>query len=169
MLRRRMGEAVFGWLTYSLTRSERDVPGAGTLPFLFDQTHVVNAVVSWEVGRHWTLGATLQFHTGRPYTPVSAALCEGLLPPETGAGSPGFGGAICRGKPLSGRLPAYWRIDARMQKRELFDTWYFDYYVDIINVTFNWEVIGYDTNMDGTTQPIELPLFIPTMGLRARF
>jgi len=39
------------------------------MPFMFDQTHVVNAVASWEVGRHWTLGAAYHFHTGRPYTP----------------------------------------------------------------------------------------------------
>ena len=77
--------------------------------------------------------------------------------------------AFCRGEPLSARLPSYWRLDVRVQKRELFETWYFDFYVDVMNVTFNWEVIGYETRMDGTQEPIEVPLFIPMLGLRGKF
>ncbi len=174
MLRRRLGESVFGWLTYSLTRSERDVDGIGTLPFMFDQTHVINAVLSWEVGRSWTLGTTFHFHTGRPYTPETAAACEGVLPPTQQGEEPsndfGFQSvAVCRGTALTGRLPAYWRIDARVQKRELFDTWYFDFYIDIINVTFNWETIGYEQDGLGGERPVVVPLFIPMLGLRARF
>jgi hypothetical protein len=65
----RKGISAFGWAMYSLSRSQRKAEGYGTMPFMFDQTHVVNAVASWEVGRHWTLGAAYHFHTGRPYTP----------------------------------------------------------------------------------------------------
>lgn len=169
MLRRRLGDSVFGWLTYSLTRSERDVAGFGTLPFLFDQTHVLNVVASWEVGRSWTLGATYHFNTGRPYTPMSAAACDGILPPPE-ADAPDAGVTpICLAAPLSGRLPSYWRLDVRIQKRELFDTWYFDFYMDITNVTFNWEVVGYELQPDGTEAPVEAPIFIPMVGLRGRF
>src|SRR5690606_1259707 len=58
MLRRRLGGAVYGWASYGLSRSERRV-GGRTIPFDFDQRHVFNGVVSWEVGRNWTLGGVL--------------------------------------------------------------------------------------------------------------
>jgi TonB family protein len=156
MLRRKLGESFFGWITYSLTRSERNIEGVGTLPFAFDQTHVLNTVVSWEVGRHWTLGATFHYHSGRPYTPE--LVCPGSL--ELGT---------CRGDPFSRRLPGFWRLDLRIQKRELFDTWYFDFYIDVMNVTFNKEVIDYEIDWDGTRKPVKFPILVPMLGLRGQF
>jgi len=156
MLRRRPGDGVFGWLTYSVTRSERDIAGIGTLPFVFDQRHVVNAVLSWEVGRHWTLGTTFHANSGRPYTPQSLGPC------------PDGSGLSCAldGAPLSKRLPWFWRIDARVQKRELFDTWYFDFYIDVINLTFNQETIGYELDERGAPRAVKVPIFVPMVGIR---
>ncbi len=156
MLRRRLGESLFGWITYSLTRSERDVKEVGTLPFAFDQTHVMNTVVSWDVGRSWTLGATFHYHSGRPYTPELA--CPGSV--ELGT---------CRGDPFSRRLPGFWRLDLRVQKRELFDTWYFDFYIDVMNVTFNKEVIDYEIDGNGIRKPVKFPILVPMLGLRGQF
>ena len=162
MLRRRLGDSVFGWITYSLSRSERDIEGIGTLPFAFDQTHVLNATVSWEVGRHWTLGATFHFHTGRPYTRPKVVFCD------DGSGEP-WDFRTCRAKPFSARLPSYWRIDARVQKREVFDTWYFDFYIDIINVSLNWETVDYEVDWQGKVKPVEFPIMVPMIGLRGQF
>jgi hypothetical protein len=157
LLRRRLGESLFGWVTYTLSRSERYVEPAGMLPFAFDQTHVLNAVTSWEVGRHWTLGSTFHFHTGRPYTPERVVQCDPAR----------F--VTCTDPPFSDRLPSFWRVDARVQKRELYDTWYFDFYVDVINVTFNRETVGYEVDEDGRIRPIRVPIFVPMLGLRAQF
>lgn len=159
-VRRKLGDRVFGWLNYSLSRSERKVPTAGVLPFAFDQTHVLNAVISVDIGRNWTLGNTFHFHTGRPYTPEQLVSCE--------IGDGIFEQRICRGKPLSKRLPAFWRIDFRVQKRELFKTWYIDFYMDIFNLTFNKETIGYEFD-EGRRKPIKVPIFIPMVGLRGQF
>ena len=157
LLRRRLGESLFGWATYTLSRSEREVPGVGTLPFAFDQTHVVNTVASWEVGRHWTLGTTFHYHSGRPYTPERGVECDdGMF-------------VACTGEPFSRRLPGFWRVDARVQKRELYETWYFDFYIDVINVTFNREVVGYEVEPDGRVQAIRVPIFVPMLGLRGQF
>ena len=157
LLRRRLGESLFGWVTYTLSRSERDVPGVGTLPFAFDQRHMVNAVASWDVGRHWTLGSTFHYHSGRPYTPELVVDC------------PDGSFATCTGDPCSRRLPGFWRVDARVQKRELYDTWYFDFYIDIINITFNRETVGYEVDDDGRIRPIRIPIFVPMIGLRGQF
>ena len=77
---------------------------------MFDQTHVVNAVVSWEVGRHWTIGTAYHFHSGRPYTPEH--LDHFGRDPS----------ATCRAEPFSQRLPDFWKLDVRVQKREIFET-----------------------------------------------
>jgi TonB family protein len=161
LLRRRLGHAVFGWVSYAVSRSERTVPGAGTLPFDFDQTHVLNTVLSWEVGRNWTLGGVLHVNTGRPYTPLVVDRC-------TGEGFSYFEGR--RGEPNAARFPLYWRVDARIQKREVFETWYFDFYVDLFNASFNWETINYTIDPDtGARQAETIPLFIPMIGVRGEF
>lgn len=151
VLRRRLGGSAFGWMTYSLSKATRTAEGFGTMPFMFDQTHVINAVVSWEVGRHWTLGSAYHFHTGRPYTPE-------------------FWGAqgMTHGPPFSERLPGFWKLDVRIQKREVYETWYFDFYIDILNVTFNQETVAY--NDVGFGQEAEKALFfVPMLGVRAVF
>ena len=157
VLRRQLGGSVFGWATYSLSRSERRAEGYGTMPFMFDQTHVVNTVVSWEVGRHWTLGAAYHFHTGRPYTPEYR---------DPAGRDPS---AICRGKPFSERLPDFWKLDVRIQKREVFETWYFDFYIDVLNVTFNQETVNYSVDNLGQQKADRALFFIPMLGLRAVF
>ncbi|WP_428268853.1 TonB family protein [Haliangium sp.] len=162
LVRRRLGNAVFGWVSYALSRSERSIPGVGTLPFDFDQTHVLNTVLSWEVGRNWTLGVVLHVNTGRPYTPLVVDRCQDEF------SAPYFEGR--RGPPNAARLPAYWRIDARIQKREVFDTWYFDFYVDFFNASFQWETIGYSVDAEtGRQERDYVPLFLPLIGVRGEF
>jgi hypothetical protein len=161
-LRRRLGHAFFGWVSYSMSRSERTLPGVGTLPFDFDQTHVLNTVLSWDVGRNWTVGGVLHVNTGRPYTPLVRDRCTD----ESGVSY--FDGR--RGEPNAARFPLYWRIDARIQKREVFETWYFDFYVDLFNASFNWETIGYTIHPETGAQQAEIiPLFIPMIGVRGEF
>ena len=154
VLRRQLGSSVFGWATYSLSKSERKAEGYGTMPFMFDQTHVVNAVASWEVGRHWTLGAAYHFHTGRPYTPE-------FLDPF------GLNPSVTSGRPFSERLPDFWKLDVRI--REVFETWYFDFYIDILNVTFNRETVDYQVDERGNQVADKALFFVPMLGLRAVF
>lgn len=158
LLRRRLGNSAYGWLSYSASRAERDVAVAGTIPFDFDQTHVLDAVVSWEVGRNWTLGGVFHFNTGRPYTPRRFERCPS-----------GSTDAVL-GEPNSARFPSYWRIDVRIQKREVFDTWFFDFYIDFFNAAFRFETIEYtyDTFLVEKV-PETLPLFVPMIGVRGEF
>jgi TonB family protein len=163
MLRRRLGNNVYGWTSYTLARSDRTIPDArvGTIPFDFDQTHVLNTVVSWEVGRNWTLGGVFHFNTGRARTPFHIDQCNG---------GDFFWSEDRRGAPNSDRFPNYWRIDVRIQKREVFDTWYFDFYIDFFNAAFQWETVDYTFNPStGEHEPDEVPLFVPMIGIRGEF
>jgi hypothetical protein len=160
LLRRRLGRSVFGWTSYSLSRSQRTSAGGKTFPFEFDQRHVLNTVLSWEVGRNWTLGTVFHYNTGRPYTPTVVDRC----------GDFGFYYEERKGEPNSARLPNYWRIDFRVQKREVFDTWFFDFYIDFFNAAFQWETIGYNVDeITGEKVPENVPLFIPMIGIRGEF
>lgn len=157
LVRRRLGHAVYGWTSYAVSRSARTIAGR-SVPFDFDQRHVLNTVVSWEVGRNWTLGGVFHFNTGNPYTPETADLCPGGY----------YDGR--RGATNSARLPSYWRIDLRIQKREVFDTWFFDFYIDLFNALFQWETVGYDIDsVTGEPIPQEIPLFVPIIGIRGEF
>ncbi|MEM9492084.1 MAG: TonB-dependent receptor, partial [Myxococcota bacterium] len=157
LLRRRLGSSVYGWLSYALSRSDRQIPGVGAIPFDFDQTHVFNAVLSWEVGRNWTLGGVLHINSGRPYTPNIIDRCGTFFEGRPGAYN-------------SARFPNYWRLDVRIQKREVFDTWFFDFYIDFFNAAFQWEILDYEVDpFTGVEEAEELPLFVPMIGIRGEF
>jgi TonB family protein len=73
-LRRRLTKRLGGFVSYTLSRSERILPHEKTLS-TFDRTHVFNAAVSWDLTRGYRLGSRLVFYTGYPH-PVL-----GRLPP----------------------------------------------------------------------------------------
>ena len=60
----------FGWITYSLIRSERrDHPGSDWRLFDYDQTHVLAVLASYELGHGLEVGARFRYTTGLPRTP----------------------------------------------------------------------------------------------------
>src|SRR5262249_40177979 len=66
-----------GWLAYTLSRSvRRDAPGEPQYVFQFDQTHVLSALGSFDLGRGWSVGARFRYVTGNPYTPYVGGLVD---------------------------------------------------------------------------------------------
>jgi hypothetical protein len=57
-------------LVYTYLKSERSIPGYGTQPSEFDQTHNLNLIGSLTKER-WTYSARFRFVSGLPYTPVT--------------------------------------------------------------------------------------------------
>lgn len=162
--RRRLGHRLFGWFTYTLARAERNYPEAGWRPADFDQTQIINTVVSYALGRSWTVSGTFHYNSGRPVTPETFP-----------AGSPpGTDPEPLRADRNRDRLPSFWRIDARIEKREAFDTWYLDFYVDWLNISLQQEITEYEYTRDPTSGMVRRrsrgPVFtLPTLGLRAVF
>jgi hypothetical protein len=158
LLRRRLGEDLFGWIAYTLGRSERDYAAGGAVAD-FDQTHVLNLVVSWDIGWGWRLGGRFHVRSGRPYTPV----CCDPGPPYLG------GDCVPTGDRNSGRLPPFYRLDLRVDKRWTFETWWFALYFEFVNVTFTPEAIDMRCECweDPQVAVEEVPyLVIPTLGFR---
>ena len=115
ILRRRDVGNFFGWLSYTLSRSERLHSGIWAA-FDFDRTHMLQAVASWRLPRNWQIGGRVQFETGRP-TSVNG----------------GYN---------NGRAADFYRIDLRIDKRAVWNDWILDFYVDIINTTLSPEYLN---------------------------
>jgi hypothetical protein len=143
LLRRRSTTGVFGWISYTLSRSERYHPPDLTMmpptvgrwaPYDFDRTHLFNLVMGLPLRRNWDVGLRLQYESGRPTTVTS-----------------GYNAAYGTG---------YFRFDFRIDKRAVYRKWLLDFYVDVTNAAVLPEEIE-----PGTV--LRFPL--PTAGLRARF
>jgi hypothetical protein len=161
--RRRLGHRLFGWITYTLARAERRFPDLGWRPADFDQPQIVNAILSYALGRSWTISGTFHLNSGRPYTESVAVATDQGAELRT----------LEADRNLA-RLPSFWRVDARIEKREAFDTWYLDFYVDWFNISLQREISSYDAFIDANTGGVRRRaqgaiLTIPTLGLRVVF
>ena len=106
LIRRQVKSGVFGWLSYTLSRSERFRDGSW-VPYDFDRTHLVNLVTGIRLPRNWDLGLRGQYQSGKPATTTA-----------------GYN---------AGRGTGYYRVDLRVDKRAVYKGWLLDFYVDLLN------------------------------------
>jgi hypothetical protein len=103
LVRRELWSGFFGWLSYTISRSERRYEGdASWRLFDLDQPHVLAVVASQEVGR-FTFGARLRYASGDPRTPVVGSYYDA----RADRWAPVFGAQN------SIRLPSFWQLDVR--------------------------------------------------------
>ncbi|MGQ0506795.1 MAG: TonB-dependent receptor domain-containing protein [Myxococcaceae bacterium] len=185
MLRHPIGDRWFGWLSYTLQRSTRyerwsrydsreRVIGTsqGDVPFVFDQTHILNLVLSYKFNNNITVGVAVHFNTGRPEAGgvTSRTQREG----ETELGTPRW---VRVDRDAQDRLPPFLRVDARVAKAWAFNTFSLEVYLDLLNASISREVVSFDYGDDtlpsgyGTLEkiPIALPIVLPTLGVKASF
>jgi len=178
LLRHELSKRFFGWVSYTLMRSERrdkcatieNVPGATPADapqnichegawrlFDYDQTHVATVVGSYDLGAGFEVGARFRYATGFPRTPVVGSfvstrrdLYEPLFGPQN-----------------SIRIPAFVQLDARVSKRFTMSWGKAEVYVDVQNVTnhTNPEEIVYDYRYANKNYITGLPV-LPVAGAR---
>ena len=59
-----------GWLSYTLSRSERQVQGINNNNWYankFDRTHNLSSVAMYELGKRWSLSSTFTYQSGTPF------------------------------------------------------------------------------------------------------
>ncbi len=140
---------VFTLLSYTLARAERvDDPrsGIGRRPFELDQRHNLQLVVAKQFAK-WKLGARVQLVSGNPYTPLVADGDGGLFE-----------------DPYAGRLPVFFSLDVRADRR-----WHKCWgdlvlFFDLQNVTNRRNVEGRDQSDGGEQAILGLPI-IPFIGV----
>src|SRR5262249_53289702 len=107
LIRRRLTRRVGGFLAYTLSRSQRNA-GGRNFPSGFDRTHVLNAAVAFDLGGSWRAGLRGVFYTGTP----RATTIDDPAP------SPGeFNPYIVVVDPHPARMPPFYRLDVRLEKR----------------------------------------------------
>ena len=161
LVRQQLGKKFFGWVSYTLSRSERkDHPSEAWHPFQFDQTNILTLVASRVLPRGWQVGARFRYVTGTPYTPILGSLYDATSDRYTPISGPNLGG----------RLPSFNQLDLRVDKLWVFDKWRFSAYLDIQNAynASNPEALSYNYDYRISHPVTGLP-FLPILGIRGDF
>lgn len=117
---RKLSERLGGFLSYTLSRSTRYDWFYGATAARNDRAHVIQAALSWDIGRGFRVGARGMVLSGRPLLPYYAWL------PITDA-----------------REPPYYRIDARAEKRwTIGQRGYISLVLEMLNTTLAKEPNG---------------------------
>jgi TonB family protein len=158
LLLRARRERFFGWIAYTLSRSERrDAPGEPLRVFQYDQTHILTALGSYKLGRGWEIGARWRFVTGNPYTPYAGAIADYDAGAYAALSAPLY----------SARDPAFHRLDLRVDKKWQFKDWSLGWYLDVQNVYDRRNAEGQQYNFNySRSQPVAGLPILPIVGLR---
>jgi hypothetical protein len=134
---------VTGWLAYTLSWSDRDFDGVFA-PSDWDQRHILNLVSTVHLKNGFSVGGRFHYNTGRPY-PVRPAEYE--------------------------RLPAFWQVDLRADKRVLLDRATLDFYLELGNVTFNQQVTALSPvdNRNAPPENVGFRIVLPSIGVHAEW
>jgi TonB family protein len=164
MLKHDVTSRFFGWLAYTLNRSETRRSGGGDYTLTdFDQTHILAAVASYRLP-FWDLelGGRFRYVTGRPSTPELA--CADLWQADSNS----YAG--CFGDVRSARLPAFQQLDVRLDKNFVFESWTLNAYLDVQNVynAQNVETQLYDYRFRQVFNVPGIP-FLPVIGVKGSF
>ena len=159
LVRLNPGGRLIGWIAYTYTRSEIwDFKTSSWQKSNYDQTHLLNILASYELPKHWTVGARFRLTSGFPYTPVMGAVYDVDLDRFV---------AIASKNINSKRLPLFHQLDIRVDKEWVFDAWKFGMYLEIQNVYYakNSEGIVYNYDRTKTSYIQGIP-FLPVLGFK---
>ncbi len=161
LLRHDLTDAFFGWLSYTLMRSERkDGPGEDWRLADSDQTHILTVLGQYKFNERWELGVRWRYVSGNLETPVEGAVFD----------SDGDVYVPIYGRTNSRRKDAFHQLDVRLDKHWIFDAWVLTAYLDVQNAYNRENPEGTRYNYDYTESATlaGLPL-IPSFGLRGEF
>ena len=178
MARHPLGGNWFGWVSYSFLQSKRRelINRIGddnrvvervlaTVPFAFEQAHVVNVAVNYKLGERWTLGAVVHFNTGRPETGQITSLTQRLVTDADGEQR-----WVRQDVDRAGRLAPFFRVDVRVAKSWAFRDFTLDAYFDLLNASLQQEVLAYTYGGDSETgpkrEPLSIPVVLPLLGVK---
>ncbi len=144
---------------YTYLKSRRHVPGYGTTPSEYDQTHNLNLIGAYNKER-WTYSARFRYVTGNPYTPISGATFDA----DNDVYIPS------RGRIYSQRFDSFNQLDIRIDRKYIFDEWILTAYLDILNIYNSRNSQNFEYSYDYTEKKKVrgLPI-LPTIGLKGEF
>lgn len=144
MIRRPVNERLYGWLAYTLSNSLRAMGGGVVGPSDWDQRHILNLVLGYRWGLT-TFGTRAHYNTGRP------VLVQGSAAEEFK------------------RLPGYYQIDWRIDRRILFDTFRLDVYAELVNSTLSRSIFTINQDSAGRVTEEAYRIVLPSVGVHGEF
>lgn len=156
-----LSERFFGWIAYTLSRSERKNLQTGKFDiYRNDQTHILTLVAGYKLPYGIDITGRFRLVSGYPNTPV----IDRTYDTDTNEFEPVYG------ETNSGREPAFHQLDLRVDKTFIFNAWRLGVYLDVINVydAKNVEQSFYSYDYSETRNITGIP-FLPTLGVTARW
>jgi len=159
LLRKALTRNLFGWIAYTLSRSERR-DGDDWFLFDFDQTHILTIVGVYALPRNWQIGLRFRLVSGNPDTPFLGSIYDasaGSYLPVPGART-------------SDRLPMFHQLDLRVDKQWITKRVKWRLYLDIQNAynARNVEFWNYAYDFSQREPIAGLPI-IPSLGVKLEF
>jgi TonB family protein len=161
LLRHELAKGFFGWVAYTILRSERKDAGSDAYRlFDFDQTHVLTALASYDLGKGFDIGVRGRYASGYPRTPV----VDSYFDSRSATYQPVLGAKN------SIRIPEFVELDVRVAKRFKLQTSSLEIYLDVQNVTNrkNPEEIAYNADYTQRRYIEGLPI-LPVLGIKWEF
>ncbi|WP_437969981.1 TonB-dependent receptor [Sorangium sp. So ce260] len=160
---RRLTRRVGGFASYTLSRSTRSI-GRTRQVSSFDRTHTANVALTYDLGRGYRAGGRFVFYSGLPQKVGGAT-----LPPLGGV--PGGSGPLAGGEPRWERLPPFFRLDVRLEKRwTIGKSGWLALVLDVLNATMSKESMPGMCDAFSSCEPTEFgPVTVPNFGLEGGF
>ena len=161
LLRQDLYKGLFGWVAYTLMRSERQTGADAPVRLSdFDQTHVLTAVLAYALPRGFDVSARLRYATGFPRTPVIGTYYDATQNQY----QPRFGDQN------SIRIPAFVQLDLRLSKRFKIARTSLDIFLEVLNAwnQKNREEIVYSPDFQARGYITGFPV-LPAFGLQWEF
>ena len=145
LIRRPASERLHGWLAYTISQNQRALGGGVIGPSDWDQRHILNLVLGYRLGRN-TFGGRAHLNTGRPVL-IRNSDAETFV-----------------------RLPTYYQIDLRAERRLLFNKFVLDVYLEMVNCTFNRQIFDMGQNIPSGPIVVDSQrIVLPSLGVHGEF
>lgn len=161
LLRQNITKNFYGWVAYTLSRTEIDTSEARDRYRLanFDQTHILTVVAQTNLPWGFTLGGRFRLVSGNPTT-VPVGSLHDLDTNDYNALS----------SRTPARLPAFHQLDVRLDRKWVFDTFSMTTYIDLLNAYNAQNAEGYQSDYRNREQQAipGLPI-VPVFGVSGEF
>ncbi len=162
LLRHEITPYLYGWVAYTLSRSEEDLDENSSRRFLtqFDQTHILTVVAQTNLPYGFTLGGRFRVVTGNPTATPLGSVHDLDTTDYLQLGS----------TPQSSRLPTFHQLDVRVDRKFVFETFTATAYLDMLNVYYAKNAEGLTSDYRSRDQaPIPGLPILPVIGASGEF
>jgi TonB family protein len=162
LLRHEITEYFFGWIAYTLSRSDQDLDEDQEKFILteYDQTHILTIVGQFILPWEFTVGGRFRLVSGNPTT-IPVGSVHDLDTTNYNA---------LRQPQRATRLPAFHQLDVRIDRKFVFDNFSFTPFLDLLNVYNQENAESYtDDYRYNQRQAIPSLPILPNFGLQGEF